>query len=113
MRKPNFFLTIIGMSILSFGIIIFSFAYWLVSNIIAIVSGIGSFFLFIIFLGRTYSYFKDTKIINQNFEGKKANELIISLRKKALASAVKILVLIIIYGLCWGVIIYFLQTCLL
>ena len=113
MRRPNFILSILGMFILALGIFICSILYWLVSNIIVIVVGIGAFLFFVIYLGITYSYFKDTKMIQKNFDGERANELILSLRKKTLVSARKILILMLIYGLCWGIVIWFLRTWLL
>lgn len=113
MRRPNFILSVIGMLIFALGIFICSVAYWLVSNIIVIVVGMGVFFLLVIFLASTYSYVKDTKMIRKNFDGDEADELILSLRKKVFASARKILILMLIYGGSWGIIIWFLQTCLL
>ncbi len=113
MRRPNFILSILGMLILALGIFTCSIIYWLVSNIIVIVVGMGAFFIFAIFLGGMYSYFKDTKMIQKNFEGERADELILSLRKKTLASAKKIFILMLMYGILWGIIIWFLQTWLL
>ncbi len=113
MRRPNFILTILGMLILALGIFTCSILYWLVSNIIIIVAGFGAFLLFVYFLGSMYSYVKDTKMIQKTFDGEKADALIISLRKKTLASARKILILMILYAFSWGVIIWFLQSWLL
>lgn len=113
MRRPNFILSILGMLILALGISIFSVLYWLVSNIMVIVAGIGALFIFVFFLGSIYSYFKDTRMIQENFDGEKADELILSLRKKTFASAKKFLVLMLMYGLSWGIIIWFLHAWLL
>lgn len=113
MRRPNFILSILGMLILAFVIFICSFIYWLVSNIIAIVVGMGAIIIFVFFLGRIYSYFKDTKIIQENFDGEKADELILSLRKMIFVSIRKFLILMLMYGLSWGIIICFLQAWML
>lgn len=113
MRRPNFILSILGMLILALGIFITSILYWLVSNIIAIVAGAGGFLFFVIFLGNMYSYIKDTKMIHKNFDGERANDLTLSLRKKTFASAWKMLILMFLYALVWGIVIYFLQTGLL
>lgn len=113
MRRPNFILTILGMLILALGIFTCSILYWLVSNMIVIVAGFGAFLLFVYFLGSMYSYIKDTKIIQKNFDGERADELIMSLRKKTMASARKILILMLLYAFSWGVIIWFLKSWLL
>ena len=113
MRRPNFILSVLGMLILALGISICSVAYWLVSNIIVIVVGMGVFFLLVIFLASTYSYVKDTKMIRQNFDGEEADALILSLRKKVFVSAKKIFILMLIYGVSWGIIIWFLHTWLM
>lgn len=113
MRRPNFILTIIGMLILALGIFTSSILYWLVSNLIAVVAGFGAILLFVYFLGTFYSYVKDTKMIQESFDGERADELIISLRKKTLASAGKILILTLLYAFSWGVVIWFLKSWLL
>ncbi len=113
MRRPNFILTILGMLILALGLFISSILYWLISNLIAVVAGMGAFLLFVYFLAAVYSYVKDTKVIQENFVGEKADQLILSLRMKTFASARKILIFVLLYALSWGVIIWFLQTWLL
>ena len=113
MRRPNFILTILGSLILTLGILTCSILYWLVSNIIAIVAGFGVFLLFLFFLSSIYSYAKDTKKIRNNFDGERADALILSLRKNVFASARKMLILMLLYAFSWGAIIWFLQTWLL
>lgn len=113
MRRPNFILTILGMLILALGIFTCSILYWLVSNSIVIVAGVGAFLLFVFFLGSMYSYVKEMKMIQNNFHGERAEELILSLRKKTFALAKKMLMLMLLYALAWGIIIWFLQTWLL
>lgn len=113
MRRPNFILSIIGMLILAMGIFTCSVVYWLVSNIIFIVAGMGVLFIFVIFLSGIYSYVKDMKVIQKNFDGERGDELIISLRKKTFATAQKLIVMMLLYGLSWGIIICILQHWLL
>lgn len=113
MRRPNFVLSILGMLILALGIFTCSIIYWLVSNAIVIIVGVGAFLIFTIFLGGMYSYFKAIKIIRKKFNEERADELILSLRKNTLVSGGKILILMLLYGLSWGIIIWFLQTWLL
>lgn len=113
MRRPNFFLTILGMLLLALAISIYSFLYWLISNLAAIVAGFGAFCIFVYFLGSMYSYVKDTKMIQKSFDGERANELTISLREKTLASAKKILILMLLYTFSWGIVIWFLHAWLL
>lgn len=113
MQRPNFILTILGMLMLALGIFTCSVLYWVVSNMVAIVAGFGAFLLFVFFLGSMYSYVKDTKMIQTSFDGKKADELILSLRTKTFASARKFFILMLLYALAWGVVIWFLQTWLL
>lgn len=113
MRRPNFILSVLGMLILALGIFTCSIIYWLVSNIIAIVVGMGALFIFVFFLGNIYSYFKDTRMIQESFDGEKADELILSLRKKTFESARKFLILMLMYGISWGIIIWFLRAWLL
>lgn len=113
MRRPNFILSILGMFILALGIFTCSIIYWLVSNTIVIVVGIGALLIFVFFLGSIYSYFKETKMIQENFSRERADELILSLRKKTLLSARRFLILMLTYGLAWGIIILFLHAWLL
>lgn len=110
MHRPNFILTILGMLILALGIFISSILSWLVSNIIAIVAGFGTLLFFVFFLGGIYSYVKDTKMIKKSFDYEKANELILSLKMKTFSEAIKIFILMVIYALSWGIVIWFLQV---
>ena len=113
MRRPNFTLSILGMSILALGIFTCSILNWLVSNMIAIVAGVGVLFIIVFFLVTMYSYVKDTKMIQNSFDEERAEELILSLRNKTFASARKIFILMALYAFSWGVVIWFLQTWLL
>lgn len=113
MRRPNFILSVLGMLLLALAIFTCSTLYWLVSNLAAIVSGFGAFLLFVYFLSIMYSYVKDTKMIQKSFDGERADELMISLRKKILASARKILILMLLYTFSWGIVIWFLHSWLL
>lgn len=113
MRRPNYILSVLGMLILALGIFTCSIIYWLISNIIAIVVGMGALLIFVFYLGSIYSYFKDIKMIQENFDDERADELILSLRKKTFSSARKFFILMLMYGLSWGIIIWFLRACLL
>lgn len=100
-KYPNIFLIFIGAIILAAGLAICSVVDWLVTNLAAIVAGIGGLLFFIIFIADTYSYIKDTKAIKMNYEEEKADALISSLRNKTLNSAVKILIFMAVYGTIW------------
>lgn len=113
MRRPNFILSVLGMLILALGIFTCSIVYWLVSNAVVIAAAAGVLMFLMIFFGSMYSYHKDTKTIQKNFDGEKVNELILSLREKTFASARRILILMLVYGASWGIVIWFLQTWLL
>lgn len=109
-RLPNMIWVVFGAIILAVGISFLSIVEWLLSNLATIIAGFGILVFLIIFIGCIYSYLKDTKEIKKHFNEKEANELITSLRKKTLASVIKIFVFMIVYGLSWFVIIMFINA---
>jgi hypothetical protein len=105
----DFVLVVFGGLILLLGIAVCSAIEWLLSNLCTIVAGIGFFFVFIYFIGSVYSYVKDSNTIKRSFDVEEAEGLIISLKKKVLLEARKLLVLTILYAIGWVIVIFVLK----
>lgn len=110
---PDIIITIMGMIFLALCILFFSVLYWIMTNLVAILVGIGSFVFFVVFIGQVYSYRNDIKSIKQNFNNDEADCLVASLRKKTLLNGFKLLIFLLFYIALWSLMIFFLNKWLL
>lgn len=112
-RLPNFFLTIIGFVLLAMSLSIISVAYWIATNLLAILVAVGCVVILFYFIATTYSYYNSVKSIKANFFFEEQEKLLISLRRKTIASAVKAIILMLVYAGLWGIVILFVNNQLL
>ncbi len=112
-KLPNFFLSILGCFLLAISLSIISVVYWITSNLLTILVVLGCVAIVIYFIATIYSYYNGIKSIKSNFYFEEQDKLLISLRHKTIASAVKAVILMLIYAGLWGIIIYFVNTQLL
>lgn len=98
-------LVVFAALILFFGITILNVIEWLLSNVVAIVVGIGCFFIFVYFVGTIYSYITSTKAIKNSYSGEEAQKLLFSKKRDVLLETRKVLYLMIAYALSWTLLI--------
>ena len=96
----NVVLVVFAALILFFGITILNIIEWLLSNVVAIVVGIGWFFV-----GTIYSYITSTKAIKNSYSGEEAQKLLFSKKRDVLLETRKVLYLMIAYALSWTLLI--------
>ena len=101
----NVVLVVFAALILFFGITILNVIEWLLSNVVAIVVGIGCFFIFVYFVGTIYSYITSTKAIKNSYSGEEAQKLLFSKKRDVLLETRKVLYLMIAYALSWTLLI--------
>ena len=101
----NVVLVVFAALILFFGITILNVIEWLLSNVVAIVVGIGCFFIFVYFVGTIYSYITSTKAIKNSYGGEEAQKLLFSKKRDVLLETRKVLYLMIAYALSWTLLI--------
>lgn len=101
----NVVLVVFAALILFFGITILNIIEWLLSNVVAIVVGIGCFFIFVYFVGTIYSYITSTKAIKNSYSGEEAQKLLFSKKRDVLLETRKVLYLMIAYALSWTLLI--------
>lgn len=112
-RLPNMFFVLFGFFLLATSLSIISVAYWIASNLIAILITLGCVAIALYFIATVYSYYNGVKSIKKNFYFEEQENLLISLRKKTIASSIKAAVVMLIYSGLWGVVVYFVNTQLL
>ena len=101
----NVVLVVFAALILFFGITILNIIEWLLSNVVAIVVGIGCFFIFVYFVGTIYSYITSTKAIKNSYSVEEAQKLLFSKKRDVLLETRKVLYLMIAYALSWTLLI--------
>lgn len=101
----NVVLVVFAALILFFGITILNVIEWLLSNVVAIVVGIGCFFIFVYFVGTIYSYITSTKAIKNSYSGEEEQKLLFSKKRDVLLETRKVLYLMIAYALSWTLLI--------
>lgn len=112
-KLPNFFLCIIGFFLLATSLSLISVVYWVLSNLLAILVTVGCTIIVLYFIATTYSYYNGVQSIKSNFLFEEQKRLLISLRHKTIASAIKAVIFMLLYAGLWGIIIYFINTQLL
>lgn len=112
-KLPNMILTVLGFFLLAASLSIISVVYWIASNLLTILVTLGCVVIVLYFIATAYSYYNGVKSIKKNFYFEEQENLLISLRRKTIASAIKAAIVMLIYSGLWGIVIYFINTQLL
>lgn len=112
-KLPNMILTVLGFFLLAASLSIISVVYWIASNLLTILVTLGCVAIVLYFIATAYSYYNGVKSIKKNFYFEEQENLLISLRHKTIASAIKAAIVMLIYSGLWGIVIYFINTRLL
>lgn len=112
-KLPNMILTVLGFFLLAASLSIISVVYWIASNLLTILVTLGCVAIVLYFIATAYSYYNGVKSIKKNFYFEEQENLLISLRRKTIASAIKAAIVMLIYSGLWGIVIYFINTQLL
>ncbi|MCD8026760.1 MAG: hypothetical protein LUF33_07535 [Clostridiales bacterium] len=112
-RYPSVILVTLAAFLLAASLSLISAAYWVASNLLAILVTVGCIGIVIYFIATTYSYYHGIKSIKENFYFEERERLLISLRNKTIKSAMKAALFMLVYAGLWGIVIYFVNTRLL